>query len=89
MQDTTIAVDLAKSVFEVAVSQREGRVAKRERGGRTWVDVERLDEAGRVEEIARMAGGEKITEATRRHARELLAAARGGGVKARGRRSDS
>jgi transposase len=31
MQHTTIAVDLAKSVFEVAVSQRPGRVAKRQR----------------------------------------------------------
>ncbi len=65
------------------------RVAKRQRGGRTCVEVERLDEDGRVEEIARMAGGEKVTEATRRHARELLAGARGAGVKARGRRSDS
>jgi transposase len=31
MQDTTIAVDLAKSVFEVAVSQRPGKVAERKR----------------------------------------------------------
>lgn len=31
MQDTTIAVDLAKSVFEVAVSHRVGKVAKRHR----------------------------------------------------------
>jgi transposase len=31
MQHTTIAVDLAKSVFEVAISRREGRVAKRQR----------------------------------------------------------
>jgi transposase len=31
MQHTTIAVDLAKSVFEVAVSQRVGRVARRQR----------------------------------------------------------
>jgi transposase len=31
MQDTTIAVDLAKSVFEVAVSQRPGKVAERHR----------------------------------------------------------
>src|SRR5204863_419845 len=31
MQHTTIAVDLAKSVFEVAVSPRPGRVAKRQR----------------------------------------------------------
>ena len=31
MQDTTIAVDLAKSVFEVAVSERPGKVAERKR----------------------------------------------------------
>lgn len=31
MQDTTIAVDLAKSVFEVAVSQEPGRVEQRRR----------------------------------------------------------
>src|SRR5262245_50861736 len=31
MQHTTIAVDLAKSVFEVAVSHRVGRVAERQR----------------------------------------------------------
>ena len=31
MQDPTIAVDLVKSVFEVAVSQRPGKVAERRR----------------------------------------------------------
>jgi transposase len=31
MQSTTIAVDLAKSMFEVAVSQRPGKVAERHR----------------------------------------------------------
>ena len=31
MKDTTIAVDLAKSVFEVAVSRRAGKVAERHR----------------------------------------------------------
>jgi transposase len=35
MQGTTIAVDLAKSVFEVAVSQRPGSVSKRHRLSRT------------------------------------------------------
>ena len=35
MQDTTIAVDLAKSVFEVAVSQRPGTVRERRRLSRT------------------------------------------------------
>jgi len=31
MQDTTIAIDVAKSVFEVAVSPRPGHVAERHR----------------------------------------------------------
>jgi DNA repair protein RecN (Recombination protein N) len=37
------------------------------------VSVERVAGEARVEEIARMAGGETVGEATRRHARELLA----------------
>ncbi len=48
------------------------RVEKVEEGGRTVVRVRRLSERERVEEIARMAGGETVSEATRRHARELL-----------------
>jgi DNA repair protein RecN (Recombination protein N) len=32
-----------------------------------------LDRAGRVEELARMLGGQEITDTTRKHARELLA----------------
>jgi DNA repair protein RecN (Recombination protein N) len=31
-----------------------------------------LDEAARIGEIARMLGGENITETTRRHAAEML-----------------
>jgi DNA repair protein RecN (Recombination protein N) len=31
-----------------------------------------LDDAARVEEIARMLGGVKITETTRKHAAEML-----------------
>jgi DNA repair ATPase RecN len=37
------------------------------------VAVGALARTERVEEIARMLGGEAITEAARRHARELLA----------------
>jgi len=51
------------------------RVTKRERAGRSCVEVERLSPAERVEEIARMAGGEEVSETTRLHARELLSAA--------------
>src|SRR5262245_35345531 len=51
-------------------------VEKRVSRGSTRTSVTVLDEAARVEEIARMLGGERITDASRRHARELLRAAR-------------
>jgi DNA repair protein RecN (Recombination protein N) len=47
-------------------------VDKRSARGRTEVGVERLDRRRRVEEIARMLTGAEITEAARRHAREML-----------------
>jgi len=47
-------------------------VDKHSARGRTEVGVERLDRRRRVEEIARMLTGAEITEAARRHAREML-----------------
>ncbi|HZB47139.1 MAG TPA: DNA repair protein RecN, partial [Pyrinomonadaceae bacterium] len=47
-------------------------VHKRGLGGRTQVAARRLDRASRVEEIARMLTGAEITDAARRHAREML-----------------
>ena len=47
-------------------------VEKRVQGGRTAADVKRLTEAQRVEEIARMLGGETVTQRARDHAREML-----------------
>jgi DNA repair protein RecN (Recombination protein N) len=47
-------------------------VDKHERAGRTEVSVGRLDRRRQVEEIARMLTGAEITEAARRHAREML-----------------
>ncbi|GIX47604.1 MAG: hypothetical protein KatS3mg131_1815 [Candidatus Tectimicrobiota bacterium] len=47
-------------------------VAKQSDGERTTIRVRPLDFAARVEEIARMSGGTPITEATRKHAEELL-----------------
>jgi DNA repair protein RecN (Recombination protein N) len=47
-------------------------VRKTERRGAVQVDVEPLDRAARVEELARMLGGAKITATTRKHAAELL-----------------
>lgn len=50
------------------------RVSKSDRRGQTLATVERIEGEARVDEIARMAGGEKISAATRRHAAELLRA---------------
>ncbi|MEE9279746.1 MAG: DNA repair protein RecN [Myxococcota bacterium] len=49
------------------------RVAKRVRAGRTRTRVERLQAEDRVDELARMAGGGRVTDVARAHARELLA----------------
>jgi DNA repair protein RecN (Recombination protein N) len=49
-------------------------VDKTESRGRTHTSVKRLQRSERVEEIARMLGGIKVGEATRRAAAELLAA---------------
>jgi len=47
-------------------------VEKRVARGATRTTVTRLPVAARVDELARMLGGERVTEASRRHARELL-----------------
>ncbi|GAA5159648.1 DNA repair protein RecN [Viridibacterium curvum] len=48
------------------------RVAKDNHDGVTLSRLDVLDDAGRIEEIARMLGGVNITETTRSHAAELL-----------------
>ena len=48
------------------------RVVKSVRGGRTRVSAEPVSGDARVEEIARMVAGDRITETARGHARELL-----------------
>lgn len=48
------------------------RVEKSVRGGTTQVRVGALEGEARVQEIARMLGGEKLTEISVTHARELL-----------------
>ena len=47
-------------------------VQKDAHDGRTLVSINKLDRAGRVEELARMLTGAEITDSARRHARELL-----------------
>jgi len=55
-----------------AHASRHFRVEKRSARGRARARVVPVEGAERVEEIARMAGGESVGEATRRHARDLL-----------------
>jgi DNA repair protein RecN (Recombination protein N) len=47
-------------------------IEKRVDRGRTRTSVRRLDDAGRVNELARMLGGEAITDGLRASAREML-----------------
>ncbi|MHB1187637.1 DNA repair protein RecN [Thiobacillus sp.] len=49
------------------------RVAKQDSGGFVTSNIESLDADARVEEVARMLGGLRITATTRQHAAEMLA----------------
>src|SRR5260221_962 len=65
-------------------------IDKRVEGGRTRTTVRRLDEPGRVEELARMLGGEAISDGLRGSAREMLAErAKRSTAKAKGERRKS
>ncbi|HYY24522.1 MAG TPA: DNA repair protein RecN, partial [Candidatus Udaeobacter sp.] len=47
-------------------------VQKEVADGRTFTQVKRLSDNERVDEVARMLGGVKITDKTRRHAEEMV-----------------
>ncbi len=55
-----------------AFADQHYRVLKFAAGGRTETSVKLIGEGERVEELARMLGGEVITEAARLHAKEML-----------------
>lgn len=57
-----------------ARAARHYQVSKQNRDGRAVSGVVALNHDERVEEIARMLGGVKLTEATRNHAEEMLGA---------------
>jgi DNA repair protein RecN (Recombination protein N) len=67
---THLAPIAAHATYHLLVDKRVTR-------GVTRTRVTVLDESARVEELARMLGGERVTDASRRHARELLKEARG------------
>jgi DNA repair protein RecN (Recombination protein N) len=52
-------------------------VSKTADGGETRTSIQALSDAGRVEELARMLGGVRITSRTRAHAEEMLKSAAG------------
>jgi DNA repair protein RecN (Recombination protein N) len=56
-----------------AYADTQFQIEKRVDGGRTRTRVQRLSDSGRVEELARMLGGEEITDGLRQSAREMLA----------------
>jgi len=55
-----------------ATADQQWQVAKSTANGKVLSKVTVLDKSQRVEEIARMLGGVKITETTRKHAAEML-----------------
>jgi DNA repair protein RecN (Recombination protein N) len=55
-----------------SLADRHFAVQKRVERGRTLTEVRALQQAERVEEVARMLGGETVSDAARKHARELM-----------------
>ena len=60
------------------------RIDKTVRRDRTVTSVQRLDAAGRIEEVGRMIGGTSVTDSVRASARELLSNSRDEGSKSEG-----
>lgn len=56
-----------------ACGEHHWQVAKHSEGEQTISEIKVLNSETRIDEIARMLGGEKITETTRQHAAEMLA----------------
>ena len=58
-----------------AMADTQFSIVKLQREGRTFTQVTKLDEPGRQRELARLIGGETVTDATLQGAGELIAAA--------------
>jgi DNA repair protein RecN (Recombination protein N) len=72
-----------------AQAGQQVRVRKHVAAGHTRTTLEVLDDEARVDELARMLGGARITDRTREHAREMLAAAQRPAASTTGRVSSS
>ena len=55
-----------------ACGEQHWQVSKHSEGEQTLSEINILDSHQRIEEVARMLGGETITDTTRSHAKELL-----------------
>ena len=55
-----------------AMADAHFSVEKGEKQGRTYTRVERLEREGRVDELARLMGGDLVTQALRQSAEDLL-----------------
>ena len=55
-----------------AQANHQWQVSKETHGGKTLSSIRALNGEERIEEVARMLGGAKITDTTRKHAREML-----------------
>jgi DNA repair protein RecN (Recombination protein N) len=55
-----------------SLADRHYRVSKRVVAGRTLTEVVALGADERIDEVARMLGGESVTDAARQHAREMV-----------------
>ncbi|HJA73633.1 MAG TPA: DNA repair protein RecN [Candidatus Limosilactobacillus faecipullorum] len=60
-----------------AIAQHHFLIQKQVKNNRTMTSVTPLDQSKRIDEIARMLAGEKITKLTREHAKELLSMEQG------------
>jgi DNA repair protein RecN (Recombination protein N) len=58
-----------------AQADHQWQVSKETHGGKTLSSIRALNGEERIEEVARMLGGAKITDTTRKHAAEMLGAA--------------
>ena len=70
MKDTTIAVDLAKNVFEIAISREAGKVSKqlrvsRPKFGVVFCETERCHRASRSLRLGSLLGKDVATVGTR------------------------
>ena len=59
-----------------AMADAQFYIEKSEAGGRTYTTVSRLDRDGRIRELARLHGGDAVTETTLKSAEEQLSAAK-------------